>query len=145
MLDIKYYRFQINKEAEQQTDKEKRAHLEELAQKYSRWKTRLDDANKHRLQESIKDSKKSLELYYQHKEDQGKAEKIPVKIKTTRLDAILQDKSLIEIYHNFELQYLDHTKKGREENQQRKIELNKLRLDQHSHAVLQAGKGAALK
>ena len=31
MLDIKYYRFQINKEAEQQTDKEKRAHLEELA------------------------------------------------------------------------------------------------------------------
>ena len=53
MLDIKYYRFQTKKEVSLLKGKEEREHLEELAQKYSRWKMRLDVADMHKLKETI--------------------------------------------------------------------------------------------
>eukprot|EP00347_Sterkiella_histriomuscorum_P018876 403343836 len=123
MLDIKCFRLESQRNDEKDKEKQEILQLEEMASKYNNWKVKLDRKLKEQEQITIKETKQFLDGY--KSKSQNKAEKIPAKIKQNQLNAVLEDKTLIEIYNNFELQFLNHTKHVREENFHRKKEIQR--------------------
>ncbi|CDW82591.1 UNKNOWN [Stylonychia lemnae] len=102
MLEIKNFRHESQKVEEQKKQLQEIQHLEEMASKYHNWKQKLELKLKQKEEESIKETKQFLDNYKLQKGIE-KADKIPARIKSKKLNAILEDKSLIEIYNNFEL------------------------------------------
>lgn len=96
-----------------------------MAQKYSIFQKKLKLMSKKELIETINKTKSYLENFYQSK-NEIKFDEIPSIVKQSDINKQLSKKCLIEIYTSFELSYLQHTKKLREEIKKRKVELKEM-------------------